>query len=166
MKKVFLALIAAFVMTTAVQAQDNNNAQRNNRQRPDRTEMIQRRTDQVVKQYGLNAEQASKLLELNKEYADKMGPRMGGPRGGRRGQGPGRRPGGDRNTDGNTQATPQNAPQGAPQGAPNREEMEATMKAYNEALEKIMTPEQYKSYLADREKMRQQGPRRPRQQRQ
>jgi Spy/CpxP family protein refolding chaperone len=43
-----------------------------------------------------------------------------------------------------------------------REKREKEMKAYDEELQKIMTPEQYKSYKADMEKRRQEGPRGPR----
>lgn len=43
-----------------------------------------------------------------------------------------------------------------------RKEMEATMKAYDAELKKIMTDDQYKSYQADQKKMREKGPRGPR----
>jgi Spy/CpxP family protein refolding chaperone len=40
-----------------------------------------------------------------------------------------------------------------------REKMEKQMKAYEEELQKIMTPEQYKSYKSDMEKRRKERPR-------
>ena len=46
-----------------------------------------------------------------------------------------------------------------------REKMEKDMKAYDEELQKIMTPEQYKNYKADMEKRRKEGPHGPRGQR-
>ena len=114
----------------------------------DRTEMVKNQTDRMVKEYGLNDEQAAKLLELNTSFADKM-PRMRGgqrPGGGQRG---GMR---QRNTDGNTGATAQ----GERQGRPSREEMEARMKemranqdAYQGELKKIMTEEQFAKYQED-----------------
>ena len=50
---------------------------------------------------------------------------------------------------------------------PSKEEMEAkrkerkeNMKAYDAELQKILTPDQYKEYQADREKRHKRGPRR------
>ena len=84
MKKLILAFVAVMTMTAA-QAQGDNNQGNGERPRVDRTEMLKRRTDDAVKKYGLNEEQAAKLLQLNTKYADTMGRRMGGQRGGRRG---------------------------------------------------------------------------------
>ena len=84
MKKVFLALVA-MITVTAAQAQGDNRPQRGDRQ-VDRTEMIKQRTDNTVQKYGLNEDQAAKLLALNTKYADKIG--FGGMRGGARGDRP------------------------------------------------------------------------------
>lgn len=164
MKKTILAIAATIMIATAVQAQDDDSKKRPQGKRPDRTEMVEHRTSMVVKKYGLNDEQAKKLLELNKAYADKMGPRMGGRQGGHRGPGNGQRPGADKKqekkADGTTEATlkPNDSERKA-----HREQMEANMKAYDAELQKIMTPEQFKNYKADQEKMRKEGPRKPRQ---
>lgn len=154
MKKIVIALTAVLMMSTAAMAQDG---QRRERRQMDRTEMIKQRTDNTVQKYGLDEKQAKELLALNTEYADKMGPGMG-MRGGRggfgRGNGNGPRPeGGDTLQ---RRQRPQNAPEG---GRPNFEEMRKNMEEYNAKLQKIMTPEQYKAYQEDMEKMRQQGPR-------
>lgn len=155
MKKSILAIIATVTLSTSAMAQSENG---NAPQRPqmDRTEMVKNQTDRMVKEYGLNDEQAAKLLELNTSFADKM-PRMRGgqrPGGGQRG---GMR---QRNTDGNTGATAQ----GERQGRPSREEMEARMKemranqeAYQGELKKIMTEEQFAKYQEDSQRRPQFG---------
>ena len=62
MKKLILAFVAVMTMTAA-QAQGDNNQGNGERPRVDRTEMLKRRTDDAVKKYGLNEEQAAKLEE-------------------------------------------------------------------------------------------------------
>jgi hypothetical protein len=160
MKQIVMAVTAAFMMATAANAQDNQ-------QRPDRrmdsSEMIQRRTDNTVKTYGLNEEQAKKLLELNKKYADKMGPRMGGPRGGRRGGGPRMRPDGQTGASpmgGNGEGRrPEMTEEQRQQMETFRKEREEAMKQYETELQTIMTADQYKAYQADQQKRMQEGPR-------
>lgn len=77
MKNLFWAIIATMTLsTTAAMAQDENAGQR---PQFDRNEMVKHQTEQIVKQYGLNEEQAAKLLDLNTRYAEKMMP-MGGRR--------------------------------------------------------------------------------------
>ena len=150
-----MMMAAAVLMGTAAMAQGNNG------QRPqiDRTEMIKQRTDQMVEKYKLNETQAKQLLELNTQNADLMGRGMGmgrmGGQGGRRGGG-------------------QGAPQmGGGQGAPQmggggfqmtdemraqfeemRKQREENQKKYDAELEKILTPEQFKSYQKDMEEQR------------
>ena len=150
-----MMMAAAVLMGTAAMAQGNNG------QRPqfDRTEMIKQRTDQMVEKYKLNETQAKQLLELNTKNADLMGRGMGmgrmGGQGGRRGGG-------------------QGAPQmGGGQGAPQmggggfqmtdemraqfeemRKQREENQKKYDAELEKILTPEQFKSYQKDMEEQR------------
>jgi len=145
MKQILMTIAAMMLLSTAAMAQGNfpqGNFPQNG-QGFDQKEMIQRRTDRTVQQYGLNAEQAKQLLSLNTKYADMMG-----PRGGQRGQrGQGARP------QGNRQRPAQGDSIRQPRG--QRPEMNEQMKAYEEELQKIMTPEQYKAYQADREKMRQ-----------
>ena len=160
MKKMILALVALMTITS-VQAQDDNNSSRGERRRFDRTEMMKRRTDETVKKYGLNEEQAAKLLELNNKYADKMVPAMGGARDGRRG---GARPAFDANRGGNRQQgqRPEMTEEQKQNMEKQRAERQAAMAEYAKELEAIMTPDQYKAYKADMEKSmtRQQGARR------
>ena len=149
MKKMILALVAAMTMTS-VQAQDNNSPARGERRQFDRTEMLKQRTDETVKKYGLNEEQAAKLLELNTKYADKTGQGAGAFRGGRRDggarQGAGR--GGNRQRVQRAELTEEQKQNMAKQ----REERQQAAKAYAEELQAIMTPDQYKAYQADMEK--------------
>ena len=163
MKQTLLSIAALLLLSTAAMAQ-NGQGQRPNGQRLDRTEMIQRRTDGVVKKYGLNEEQAKQLLSLNTKYADQMGPRGG--RGGGQGMRDGQRRQRPEGGDSLRQQRPQR-PQGEagqrPQGQRGPQmggQMNEQMKAYNEELQKILTPEQYKAYQADQEeRMRQFGQR-------
>ena len=72
MKNLFWAIIATMTLSaTAAMAQDENAGQR---PQFDRNEMVKHQTEQIVKQYGLNEEQAAKLLDLNTRYAEKMMP--------------------------------------------------------------------------------------------
>lgn len=150
MKKIILAIIAMMTMTAA-QAQGDQ--QRGNGERPrfDRTEMLKRRTDDAVKKYGLNEDQAAKLLALNEKYADKMGPRMGG-RGGR-----GMRPRPDFGNGGQNQGgqRPEMTEEMRQQMETMRKEREEATKQYDAELQQIMTEEQFKAYKADQEQMRQ-----------
>ena len=154
MKKMILALVAMMTMT-AVQAQDDNRPARGERRQFDKTEMVKRRTDDAVKKYGLNEDQAAKLLTLNTKYADKMGPGMRGPRGGRRGGGARPAPDG---TD--TNKRPEMTEEMKQQMENRRKEYMETMKQYDEELQTILTPEQYKEYKADAEKRMREGGRR------
>ena len=148
MKKIVLAVAAAIMMATSVMAQDAEKKQGERRQF-DPSEMIQKRTDETVKKYGLNEEQAAKLLELNKKYAEQMrqrGPRMGrGNRGGR----PERM---DRANRDSLKQKPMQRPdrqlkrERGPQGMNQMEGYEAELKT-------ILTEKQYEAYAADRKKM-------------
>ena len=156
MKQIVISIAAMLMLTTAAMAQEEQ-GQRPQRQRMDRTEMIQKRTDDVVKKYGLDEKQAKQLLSLNTKFADKMGGRRGmrpdghGQRPDRRGQ----RPDMKQN---NMKAPNDTARMRRPDGPrPNREQMEENMKAYDKELQEIMTAEQYKAYKADMEKRRQEG---------
>ena len=148
MKQTVMSIAALILLSTAAMAQGNQ-GQRPEGQRLDRTEMIQRRTDRVVQQYGLNAEQAKQLLSLNTKFADQMGPRGGRPGGmGMRSGNRGPRPQGN---DSLRQQRPQRPQGDANQQRPQGPRMNAQNNAYDEELQKIMTPEQYKAYQADRE---------------
>jgi Spy/CpxP family protein refolding chaperone len=147
MKKVIIAFAALLTMSTVAMAQEGFQGE-NKGKKFDRTEMIQKRTDRMVKEFGLNETQAKKLLELNTEYAGKMGgPRMG--RGGNRG--PHNGEGNDSTMHKRMPMPPRDSLNNAPR--PNKEEMEKHMKemktnreAYETELKKIMTDEQYKNY--------------------
>ena len=135
MKQIIMTLAAAlFISSTALAQEKNDNRKQ---------EMIKHRTERTVKEYNLNDKQAKQLLELNTKYADMMRPmhRHGGPgHHGMRGQRP-EPPKGDMKE--------------------MHEKMEKDMKAYDEELQKILTPEQYKNYKSDMEKRRKEGPRGP-----
>lgn len=146
MKQTIISIAALLLLSTAVMAQ-NEQGQRPERQRLDRTEMIQKRTDDVVKKYGLNAEQAKQLLSLNTKFADQMGPRGGRPGG--MGMRPGNRGPRPQGNDSLRQERRQR-PQGQA-GQQGRPQFNGQMQAYETELQKIMTPEQYKAYQADRE---------------
>ena len=135
MKQIIMTLAAALFISSIALAQEKND----NRKQ----EMIKHRTERTVKEYNLNDKQAKQLLELNTKYADMMRPmhRHGGPgHHGMRGQRP-EPPKGDMKE--------------------MHEKMEKDMKAYDEELQKILTPEQYKNYKSDMEKRRKEGPRGP-----
>ena len=154
-------MTAAVLMGTTAVAQDN-------RPQFDRTEMIKQRTDAMVEKYKLNETQAKQLLELNTKNAESMGPMMGMGRmgGGRPGGMGGGRPGGGQAGQGG-QGAPQMGGGGFQMTEEQRarfEEMrkqrEENQKKYDAELEKILTPEQFKSYQKDMEEQRAQRGRR------
>ena len=157
MKRFFLLMTAAVLMGTTAVAQDN-------RPQFDRTEMIKQRTDQMVEKYKLNETQAKQLLELNTKNAESMGPMMGmGRMGGGRpgGMGGGRRGGGQAGQGG--QGAPQMGGGGfqmteeqRAQFEEMRKQREENQKKYDAELEKILTPEQFKSYQEDQKQQREQ----------
>lgn len=65
MKKLLIAIMATFMLSTVAMAQDVNTQGK----RFNGKEMIQKRTDRMVKQYGLSNDQAEKLLKLNTDFA-------------------------------------------------------------------------------------------------
>ena len=160
MKKMILAIVAAITLSTTAVAQEENNQRRERRQQPDRTEMLKQRTDEMVKTYGLNEEQAKQLLELNTAFADKIGPMGGFQRGGNNG----RRPQADRRQMGNreqvdtTKAREQRQRPTREGMEDRRKEMEQNREAYAAELQKIMTEDQYKAYQADMQKRMQNAP--------
>ncbi len=157
-----IALSVALMMGTAVQAQDNKSEGKRPEKKFDKTEMIQKRTADVVKKYGLNDEQSKKLLALNTKYADKMGGPGRGHRGGHGGPGM-KGPKGDQKPpkdmkDGNRPdfskdgKRPELTEEQKQKMEAFRKEREATMKAYDAELQQIMSAEQYKQYKADMQK--------------
>ena len=159
MKKIILAIVAMMTMTAAQAQEQGDNANRQRGQRQfDRTEMIKQRTDNAVQKYGLNEDQAAKLLSLNTKFADQMGPGMG--RGGRRGggQGGGMRPrpgfGGNDGQGFQQGQRPEMTEEMRAQMEKMRKDREEAQKKYDEELQTILTPDQYKAYQADQEEMR------------
>lgn len=160
-----MAIAAAMMMSASMMAQ-NEQPQAQQAPQMDRAEMLKARTEQMVKDYGLNEEQAKKLEALNTEYAEKipMMPMMRGQRGqGQRPQGQmgqGQRPQGQMGQGQRPQRQPGDStrrgqrPQMGQMGQMgqgqrpqmNFEEMRKNMEAYNAELEKIMTQEQYAKY--------------------
>lgn len=166
MKRLFLIAMMASVFSICANAQQEDNRQRF---RMDRSEMIQKRTEDFAKQYGLDANQQEQLLKLNQEYPQVM-MFMGGRRGGPRGEGMGhRRPGGPMGN-GEVRQRPDNGEGGNPQmrqgrdgnrpeggrGRGPRMDRE-TMEKYDQGLQKILTPEQYAKFQADRKARMERG---------
>ena len=158
MKKLMMILAAAFLSSAAF-AQGFGNF--------DQGEMVKNRTEEQVKQYKLNEDQAKKLEALNTKYAEKMGfgfMMMGGGRGMGRGMGGGQRPQGGGMGPGMGQGGPQGGfgggqmPQMSEEQRAQMQErmkqMQENMEAYDTELEQIFTPEQFKAYKEDQEKNR------------
>ncbi len=164
MKKTILAIAAALMMSVNMTAQENTAENKNERQRPDMTEMVKHRTDETAKKYGLNEEQTAKLLELNTKYMGQMGPRRGGMREGR-GMRPDsmrhqrQRPEGEMKEGQRPNARPEMRGQ-HPERRGDRQGFRRNMEEYNNELKKIMTEEQYKAYQEDMEKRMKEGSRR------
>ena len=125
---VSIFLIAAVSINASAQNEQGGNR----RPRMDRTEWAKRRTERMVQKYGLNEKQAEALLALN----EKQMPRSNGQRPERRDSAKAPRPDGPR----------------GPRPGGNWQEMQ---KQYNEELQKIMTADQFKAYMEDMEKRRQ-----------
>lgn len=158
--KTIWALAAAVMLSTAAMAQDENQGKKHERRQMDPTAMAEKRTEAVAKKYGLNDNQQAKLLELNKKYADQMGPRRGG-----QGRMDGKRGNRGPKVDGQSGAT---MPQGKEPSAEQKAQMEAKrkefkekMEAYDAELQNIMTKEQYEAYKADQKKQRPERRQRP-----
>lgn len=164
MKKTILAIAAALMMSVNMTAQEKTTENKPERQRPDMTEMVKHRTDETVKKYGLNEEQAAKLLELNTRHMSKMGPRRGDMRPGGRGMRPDsmrqmrQRPEGEMKEGQERPARPEMRGD-RPERRGDRQGFRQNMEEYNAELQKIMTEEQYKAYQADFEKRMKEGPR-------
>ena len=159
MKKMFLALAAAMMMSASAMAQE---AQQQQPRQMDMGEMAKMRTEQMVKDYGLNEEQAAKLLELNTEFQTKipmMGRGMrGGQRGGQRAEN-GERPQRTQMGQGGERPQRQQMGQGGERPRMNFEEMQKNMEAYQAGLEKIFTEEQMAKYKENMQNRMQRGQR-------
>ena len=151
MKKILMTMMAALLVSSTAVAHGKKEC-RCQDGKPDKQEMVKHRTDETVKRYNLNDKQAKQLLELNTKYADKMGQR--GPRHPGHHGGPGRPPKDGKDMKGQRPEPPKDGERPEPPKDDKRmerhQEMEATMKAYDAELQKIMTTDQFKSYQADR----------------
>ncbi|MBR1889450.1 MAG: DUF4890 domain-containing protein [Alloprevotella sp.] len=164
MKKTMLTLIAAMGLSLTAMAQQpttpRGEQNGNNRPRPSKEQLVQKRTDQMVKEYGLSQKQAQKLFDLNKEFAEKWakarpnGPRHNQHKGkiadGRTGatkqaphhkQGPKANLGDSVKRGVRPHAKPKGPGKGPRRGTPN------FGKEYREKLQKILTKKQYTKYL-------------------
>lgn len=135
-KRIILACVAMFAIGTTVTAQPDQPR----REKPDKEEMIQHRTERMVKKYGLNEAQQKKLLALNTQYAERMKPMRGRHH---RHHGHGPKPGeGDVRRPEMTQEQRDKMEQ-------HRQQRQAVMEAYDKELQGIMTAEQFEKYKAD-----------------
>jgi len=164
-----MALAAALMMTTAVQAQNTDSEQAKQPKKFNKTEMAQKRAERMAQELNLSDDQKAKLVELNTKYADMMGPGMGGPRGGRGPRGGQKAAQGnnsEKKVDGTTGATAQNRPQLTEEQKAEMKtkmaEMKKQRKAYETELKGILTTAQYQQYQESHAKMMKGGPRGPR----
>lgn len=137
MKRMILALAAFISLSSAVMAQDTCNRKK----RLTREEMVKERTERTVKQYGLDAAQAAKLLVLNTEFADKqcaMGARKGS-HGCEAKQSCGQC---DKHTDKHCA--------GKPDRKACKQKRQEMRKEYGRELKKILTKEQFEKFTAHR----------------
>jgi len=133
-KVIALALASALIATTAT-AQDDSQKREKGRDF-DPTEMVQKQTERMAEEYGLDEKQTAKLLELNKEYAGKMQP-MGRP--------PRMKP--PQDGGGEQMAPPMEQERPTKEQAEEmRKKMMEDRNAYNAKLKEIMTDEQYAKY--------------------
>lgn len=140
MKKLIMTMAAVVLMSASATAQDEKQCNcKCHEKKVDKTEMVKRRTDKMVKRYELNDKQAKQLLDLNTRYADKMRPEF--PKN--------LRPE-PSSKDGKRPMPPRDGKQGDHKA--RHQQMAETMKAYDAELEKIMTSEQFKAYQADKQK--------------
>lgn len=148
MKKtaIVLAFVSALVTTKAL-AQDDSQKKEGER-KFDPTEMIQKHTERMAEQYGLDEKQTEKLLELNKEYAGKMRP-MGRP--------PRMKPPKEGENEQMAPPTEQERPS-KEQMDEMRKKMEEDRNAYNAKLKEIMTDEQYAKFEQEQKAHRDRRP--------
>jgi len=151
-----MAIAAAMMMCTNMMAQETQQQPGQQPRQFDPAEMAKNRTETMVKEYGLNEEQAQKLLELNIKQSERMPMMMMGPRG-QRGQRPQTGDQQPRRERPQTGEQPRQPRGDRPQMS--REDMQKAMEEYNAELQKIMTEEQYKKYQEAQAQRRQMGPR-------
>ena len=169
MKKTIMAVAAAVMMSVSALAQQEVQPQQagDEPRQMDKTELVKQHTERMVTEYGLNADQAAKLLEVNTQYFDKMPfMMMRGQRGGQRGQRPQQMRGGQRpqRMGGDSLRFGGQRPQriGGERGQRpmmNREEMQKNVEAYNAEVEKILTADQFTKFKESQQRPQQRGQR-------
>lgn len=150
MKRIILAVAAVFVMSAAAQAQCSDHKEG---KQCKKEQMIQSRTDRMVKRYGLDEEQAKKLKELNEEYA-RLKPAGKDGRPGCKGQAcPDQQAGKgcdkQSKVDGATGATNRKACSEKADCEKMQKERMKIRKAYDEKLKKILGSEKFSQYQSD-----------------
>lgn len=137
--------MAAFCLTNVAMAQENKAEEP---KQMTEAEMAEHRTERMAKKFGLNEEQKTKLLQLNKEFAGKM-PGRGFGRPHRMGK-----PGDNKKRE----VSPDSLQKRHMTPQVNPQEMKKTMEAYDSQLKNILNAEQFKAYQSEREKMMKRGP--------
>ena len=139
MKKLILTLLVTCSFAV-LNAQTENNDNKQHRRGGNPAEMVEKRTQDMVKKYALSAEQAEKMKALNEKYM-KRGKPQRDMKGGDKPQCPQK----DGNVGkGNGNGNGKRGPRG----------MRPNMEEYNKELKLIMNDDQYKAYTADMEKKR------------
>lgn len=159
MKKFILSMVAVMALSMPVMAQGFN---RQGGQRMDPTEMIKRRTQQMVEKYGLDEKQAAALQALNEKNLSQMrGNRNNGPRPERNDSVQPRQRRENANGNNGGQRRERNMDRGQRGGNMGQGQRGGgmgfggrNMEEYNNELQKIMTPEQYQKYTDDMKQMR------------
>lgn len=149
MKQMMIAMMAALLISSAALAQEEKKQCKCSEKKPDKTEMVKHRTEKMAKDYNLTDQQKQQLQELNTRYADKMKPR------GRHGHH------GKDKMDKKDKKRPELTEEQKAKMEAERKERDATVKAYEAELQKIMTAEQFQQYQADMKKHGHRGPRPP-----
>lgn len=149
MKTLILAVAAVFTMSANAFAQETNTqTTQQEHKRFDQTEMIQKQTDRMAKQLGLDDTQKAAVLKLNNEYAGKM----------HRGMGMEPRKRFERNDTAKMERPSEDQmKQMRAKMEEERKQMEESRTAYNAELKKILTDEQYTKYEEHEKLMMQRG---------
>lgn len=149
-KKVYAIALVFALASIDVMAQGEPPRGDNNR-KFNFKEMMEKHTDNMATQYGLNKKQTKKLKKLNEKYEDVMGPMGGQPPMG---------PPPSGNNAPNGQPQQQNRP---PQGQMGKDgkSMNERRNSYNNELKGIMTDDQYAKYMNDQNNRQRQRPSHP-----
>lgn len=148
-----MAIAATMLMSATAMAQDDTQVKRERKQM-NFEQMAQKRTEHMVKTYGLNEEQAAKLLELNKKRGPQMRPE-GRPRPQRDSLQRGQRP--PRMMKDSLQRGQRPRMGEGGRGPQRNGNFRQEMMEYDNALKEIMTEEQFNAYQADRQKRMNEG---------